>query len=150
MHKDFAREYFEIQLTSMENDNKYKVTSQSDFVALVQVQAGNYLPVLRIQADNFDLEPPIIEFADPATGERLIDNNWPTGSPIATGNNLFPGFIICVTGNKVYHTHPSHLQESFHKHRNTFSLKRFIDRIMEKIVSGQLNMANTGGIYNAR
>lgn len=148
IHKDFAREYFEIQLAALERDSAYKVTRKSDFLALVRVQAGNYLPVFRIQADNFDLEPPLIEFADPVTGERLNDNLWPTGSPIASGNSLFPGPMICVSGNRAYHTHPSHLQDPFHLYRNTFSIKRFLERIVEKIVSGQMNMSGTGGVYN--
>lgn len=149
MHKDFAKEYFDIQLKMMESDPSFEVIRKSDTLALVRVKVGNYQPLFRIQADNYDLEPPLIEFADPRTGEKLNDNQWPTGASIANGNSLYPGYIICRTGNRSFHTHPNHLGQLFHLYRNTFCIKAFIDEIVRKISIGQINMSNTGGIYNA-
>jgi hypothetical protein len=148
MHKDFSKEYFDMQLRLMEADPRYEVIKKSDFVSLVKVRAGIYRPVFLIVADNYDLEPPLVEFANPVTGERLEDGIWPQGSPIATGNSLFPGPIICVSGNRSFHTHPGHLNQTFHVMRNNFTIKRITDRVADKIVSGQLNMSFTGGIYN--
>lgn len=148
MHKDFSKEYFDRQLSLMELDSNYEVERKSDFVAVVKVRAGRFQPAFRIQADGFDLEPPLIEFADPITGCRLEDGRWPQGSPIANGNSLYPGNIICVTGNRTFHTHPGHLLQSFHSIRNNFVIKRITDRVVDKILTGQLNMESTGGIYN--
>lgn len=150
MHKDFAKEYFKMQLREMELDGRYSVNRVSQFEVLVRVQAGSYLPVFRIKADNFDLEPPLIEFADPETGERLDDSKWPPdGGGVASGNSLYPGKLFCRPGNIAYHTHPSHLAQHFDGLRNRFTLKTFFDRLVRKIVDGTINMTNTGGVYNA-
>lgn len=148
MHKDFAREYFDLQLKELEAESRYRVDRKGDFLCVVTVQAGKYLPAFRVQADGFDLEPPLIEFADPSTGERLNDSRWPQGKSIASGNALFPGPIICVTGNRTYHTHSSHLGEPFHHFRNLFTLKAFLDRLTSSIADGSTTMQSTGGVYN--
>lgn len=148
MHKDFAQEYFELQLHEMEADARYNIQRTGDFEVLVSVQAGRYLPVFRIKADYFDLEPPLIEFADPNTGMKLDNSRWPSGQSIASGNNLLPGNIICVTGNRAYHTHPGHIGETFHAFRNNFTFKGFLDRLADNIAAGRTNMDATGGIYN--
>lgn len=147
MHEQIAEEYFELQLQELERDERYTVKRKSKLEAIVTIRAGMFLPVLRIKADNYDLEPPLIEFADPNTEEKLPEGKWPTGSGIASGNNLYPGPIICITGNRTYHTHSSHLTEQFHKFRNTFTIKRFIDRVAGYIQDGRMNMNATRGIY---
>jgi len=149
MHKSLSVEYFGIQLADLER-NGYVVDKKSDEVVVVTRQEGQYLLDFRVQGDQFDLEPPLIEFADPNTGERLADHLWPQGQPIINGgNSIFPGKMLCRTGNRAYHTHQSHLIDPFSKHRNGFTLRRFLDVLVERITSGQINMMPTGGIYNA-
>lgn len=148
MHRELAREFFQMQLQELIADTRYLVTPISDMEALVRVQAGSFLPVFRIKADESGLEAPLIEFADPYTSERLPDEKWPQVSGIASGNTLYPGKIICRPGNIAYHTHQSHLNNPFDRIRNHFTLKTFFDRFATKFEVANFNMDNTGGIYN--
>lgn len=150
MHMEFSKKCFHNQIAFLEADPKYNVIRLSDLKALVSVQAGSYLPVFLIKADNFDLEPPLIEFADPVTGERLEDSKWPDNSPIVSGHTMYGPKFICRSGNLAYHTYLGHLTDVFDKFRNTFTIKDFLDEMVRKIQSGSLNMGTTGGIYNVR
>jgi len=150
MHFELSKKLFNQQLLALEKDDLYSIIKKDSLFALVKVQAGKYLPVLRIVADNYDLDPPLIEFANPETGKRLDNSKWPKGRGIARGNKLYPGKFICRPGNRVYHTHPSHINSHFYNYRNTFTIKHFIDVIIDKIQNNTWNMNPTGGIYNEK
>jgi hypothetical protein len=67
--------------------------------------------------DGYDALAPVLDFADPATGERGREQwprmgNAPYNSIVYGGEHL-P--ILCVPGTRGYHLHPSHCAESHDK-----------------------------------
>lgn len=74
---------------------------------------------LRLECRQWDEQPPSIEL--------LHEDGTPvTAQPPGAGNIFFPGhhpivgrFFICMRGVREYHTHPSHLTESWSNYRGT-------------------------------
>jgi hypothetical protein len=79
----------------------------------------------------FDAQPPAVSMADPHTRDPLPLERWTPGVP----HSIHPTFgrpFICIQGVLEYHTHPSHLDDSWDRYRRTFRISQIVRRLLDK------------------
>ncbi len=79
----------------------------------------------------FDAQPPAVVMADPQNRELLALDGWTPGVPHSIHPTLGRPFI-CIQGVLEYHTHPSHLDDSWDRYRRTFRIPQLVRRLLDK------------------
>lgn len=79
----------------------------------------------------FDAHPPGVVMADPLTRGALPLERWTPGVPHSIHPTLGRPFI-CIQGVIEYHTHPSHVDDSWDRYRRTFRIPQLVRRLLDK------------------
>lgn len=100
---------------------------------LVQFERGrDGAPGLfRLRCDRFDMAPPSLSMLDVESLEELPLERWTTGVP----HSLHPVTqlpFVCLQGLAEYHTHPSHLDDSWDRYRYRYRPPQTVRRLLEK------------------
>ena len=84
--------------------------------------------------DDWDEIPPSLSLHDAEGGRELPwaewpKGDWPVGEHDATGKPF-----LCLPGIREYHTHQSHVGDSWHGYRlrGTYRLRDIVDRVQQK------------------
>jgi hypothetical protein len=87
--------------------------------------------VFRLECAEFDAQPPSVAMLDPDTGEELPIGRWTPGVPHSVHPVTGKPFV-CIQGIAEYHSHPSHLDDSWDRYRNRFRLPQTIRALLRK------------------
>ena len=118
MHEVLARTNFERDVADLGAvaANSYQLTVNGRVYPILDVTICHSRPLrLRLRADDWDDQPPSIELLNPdgsAMTDRLPGSIFHPGPHPATGRPF-----ICMRGSREFHTHPSHLNESWAQYR---------------------------------
>jgi hypothetical protein len=103
----------------------------TDVFAAFATGRGGRAGVFRLDCAAYDASPPGVAMVDPKTGEELSQAKWTPGVP----HSLHPVTgkpFVCIQGTAEYHTHPSHVDDSWDRYRARFRLRQTIRRLLEK------------------
>jgi hypothetical protein len=100
---------------------------------LVRFERGrDHLPgVFRLGCAQFDAQPPSVAMVDPDTGQDLPIERWTPGVPHSI-HPITGRPFVCIQGVAEYHSHPSHLDDSWDRYRNRYRLAQTIRRLLDK------------------
>lgn len=84
-----------------------------------------------VDCAGFDAQPPAVLMADPENRELLPLERWTPGVPHSVHPTLGRPFI-CIQGVFEYHTHPSHLDDSWDRYRRTFRIPQLVRRLLDR------------------
>lgn len=87
--------------------------------------------VFALRCSQFDAEPPSVAMVDQQTLEDLPPERWTPGVCHGVHPVTGRGFV-CIQGVAEYHTHPSHLEDSWDRYRNRFRIPQTIRRLLQK------------------
>lgn len=87
--------------------------------------------MFRLACGQFDAEPPSVSMVDPEAHSELSMERWTPGVPHSVHPVTGKPFV-CLQGTAEYHTHPSHLDDSWDRYRRVFRLKETIHRLLQK------------------
>jgi hypothetical protein len=79
----------------------------------------------------YDAEAPSFAMVDPASREPLPIERWTPGVPHSVHPSTGLPFV-CLQGIAEYHTHPSHLDDSWDRYRFRFRLPQTVVRLLDK------------------
>ena len=89
----------------------------------------------RFACDDWDQHPPSLSLSDPDTGAELGWERWPQSGWAAQGSHPVTGRpFLCLPGLLEYHTHSSHLNDSWvnYRPRRSYQLRYIVDRVWQK------------------
>jgi hypothetical protein len=87
--------------------------------------------VFRFGCAYFDAQPPSVAMVDPGTGVELPLERWTPGIP----HGLHPVTgkpFVCIQGVAEYHSHPSHLGDSWDRYRHRYRIPQTAKRLLQK------------------
>jgi hypothetical protein len=85
----------------------------------------------RLGCGAFDAQPPSVAMVDPDTHAELILERWTPG--VAHGLHPATGKpFVCIQGVAEYHSHPSHLGDSWDRYRNRYRIAQTVRRLLQK------------------
>ncbi len=87
--------------------------------------------VFRLDCSAFDANPPSVAMVDPESGEELTLERWTPGVP----HSIHPVTrrpFVCLQGVAEYHTHPSHLADSWDRYRKRYRIPQTVRRLLQK------------------
>jgi hypothetical protein len=87
--------------------------------------------LFRLGCAKFDAEPPTVAMLDPQTREELPLERWTPGVPHSIHPVTGKPFV-CLQGTAEYHSHPSHLQDSWDRYRPVFRLAQTVRVLLTK------------------
>ena len=87
--------------------------------------------LFRIDCRGFDARPPSVAMVSPFTEEVLPIEQWTAGVPHSI-HPLTRKPFVCIQGTAEYHTHPSHLADSWDRYRNRFRIPQLIRALLHK------------------
>ncbi len=87
--------------------------------------------VFRLACGQFDAESPSVSMVDPTAHTELSMEQWTPGVPHSV-HPLTGKPFVCLQGTAEYHTHPSHLADSWDRYRRVFRLKETVHRLLQK------------------
>ena len=87
--------------------------------------------LFRLDCARFDAEPISVGMVDPATRAELAIDEWTPGVPHSV-HPLSGKAFICLQGVAEYHTHPSHLGDSWDRYRYVYRVPQLVRRLLEK------------------
>ena len=79
----------------------------------------------------YDAEAPSFAMVDPASRDPLPIERWTPGVPHSVHPSTGQSFV-CLQGIAEYHTHPSHLDDSWDRYRFRFRLPQTVVRLLDK------------------
>ena len=140
MHKELSNQLFSLQMDhllgseELKNEGIALVLRKKAFAVIkIPVKKNGKNIYLKIENINFDVDPLHLYFVDSNHFEQLPPEAYPSGPGIASGHDLLPNPIICISSTYSYHTHPSHRNSSFDIYRNGFILSNLIKTIKRHI-----------------
>lgn len=89
----------------------------------------------RFSCDDWDELPPSLSLHHPVDGRPLTWPEWPKGGWSVLDRHPSTGKpFLCLPGIREYHTHPSHLSESWEgfRLRGTYQLRGIVDRVQQR------------------
>lgn len=89
----------------------------------------------RFTCDDWDEIPPSLTLHDPNGGKGLSWAEWPKGGWVVHKSHPSAGEpFLCLPGIREYHTHPSHLGDSWegYRLRGTYRLRGIVDRVYQR------------------
>jgi hypothetical protein len=85
----------------------------------------------RLGCAYFDAQPPSVAMVDPDSGLELPLDKWTPG--VAHGLHPATGKpFVCIQGIAEYHSHPSHLTDSWDRYRNRYRIPQTAKRLLQK------------------
>lgn len=87
--------------------------------------------LFRLSCSRFDAEAPSVAMLDSASREVLPLERWTPGVPHSIHPTTGQPFI-CLQGVAEYHSHPSHLDDSWDRYRFRFRLPQTVLRLLDK------------------
>ena len=87
--------------------------------------------LFRFACERFDAEPPSVSMLDPETHEELPIERWTPG----VAHSIHPGTnrpFVCLQGIAEYHSHPSHLGDTWDRYRFRFRIPQTASRLLDK------------------
>ena len=87
--------------------------------------------LFRLGCSTFDAEAPSVAMVDVTTLEMLAMERWTTGVPHSVHPSTGQPFV-CLQGVAEYHSHPSHLDDSWDRYRFRFRLAQTVIRLLDK------------------
>lgn len=87
--------------------------------------------LFRLDCAHFDTEPPGVGMLDPESRDELLIERWTTGVPHSVHPKTGKPFV-CAQGIAEYHSHPSHINDSWDRYRNTFRLAQTVRLLLNK------------------
>lgn len=102
-------------------------------VVLIRFQRGRdgQPGAFRLDCAQFDAQPPSVAMVDPDSGQDLPMERWTPGVP----HSIHPVTgrpFVCLQGVAEYHSHPSHLDDSWDRYRTRYRLAQTIRRLLDK------------------
>lgn len=118
MHEVLARTNFDADVANLTDSlaASYGLTLNSRTFPVLDVSINHSRPLrLRMIADNWDDVPPSIELLNPdgsTLSGQIPGGIFHPGPHPSTGRPF-----VCMRGTREFHTHPSHLNESWSQYR---------------------------------
>lgn len=85
----------------------------------------------RLDCKHFDAQPPSIAMVDPESRTELPLEKWTPG--VAHGiHPMARRPFVCIQGIAEYHSHPSHLADSWDRYRNRYRIPQTAKRLLLK------------------
>jgi hypothetical protein len=84
-----------------------------------------------LDCSQFDAQPISVDMVTNETHESLPMDQWTPGVP----HSLHPVTgrpFVCLQGIAEYHSHPSHVADSWDRYRTTYRLPQLVRRLLEK------------------
>ncbi len=136
MHSEDSKKYFIEQLQDIMDCPRIKergaVVNKDGglaFILSTTKKITGQHPIIRVDCTGFDLDPPLVEFLNPISSQKLENGFWPGG----TVDHHIYGKAICLRGTRGYHTHESHLQDSFDLYRNGYTLLSLVLSLLDRV-----------------
>ena len=85
----------------------------------------------RLDCSGFDANPPSVMMVDPQSGEELTIERWTPGVPHSI-HPLSGRPFVCLQGVAEYHTHPSHVADSWDRYRKRYRIPQTVRRLLQK------------------
>ena len=137
MRKDLTEKLLDSELASCLEDGQLQgewiriERKDTDVFAWFTKGRDGQPGMFRLDCSRFDASPPSVSMVDPSTAVELPLERWTPG--VAHGIHPSTGKpFVCLQGTAEYHTHPSHLDDSWDKYRARFRLRQTIGRLFEK------------------
>ena len=89
----------------------------------------------RFTCEDWDELPPSLSLHHPDSGEALRWEEWPQGGWVVHNSHPSTGRpFLCLPGIREYHTHTSHLRDSWegYRLRGTYRLRDIMDRVQQR------------------
>jgi hypothetical protein len=138
MHKDLSKSIFDAQVDAIPallfEKRGWRVIDRTYPIFEVAFQApGRTIMRVRMRCNDWNELPPNVELLD-ADGVYLT--SLPTGSTNVFNNSqheVTKHPFICMAGSREYHTHPSHIADSWegYKNRDSYTLPNIMGQIWE-------------------
>jgi hypothetical protein len=87
--------------------------------------------LLQFGCSRYDAEAPSFAMVDPVSREVLPIERWTPGVPHSIHPSTGQPFV-CLQGIAEYHTHPSHVDDSWDRYRFRFRLPQTVARLLDK------------------
>jgi len=87
--------------------------------------------VFKLDCSRFDAEPPSVSMVDAVTSSDLPLERWTPGVPHSI-HPITQKPFVCLQGVAEYHSHPSHLDDSWDRYRNRFRIPQLGQRLLDK------------------
>jgi hypothetical protein len=87
--------------------------------------------MFQLDCGQFDAQPPSVAMVDPDTGQDLPIERWTPGVPHSI-HPITGRPFVCIQGVAEYHSHPSHLDDSWDRYRTRYRLAQTIRRLLQK------------------
>jgi|ERR1700681_1633008 len=87
--------------------------------------------VFQLDCSEFDANPPSVAMIDFESWAELTLERWTPGVP----HSIHPVTgrpFVCLQGIAEYHTHPSHVADSWDRYRKRFRIPQTVRRLLQK------------------
>jgi hypothetical protein len=92
---------------------------------------GGKSGVFRLDCWNYDTQPPSVSMVHPLSLTELPMEQWTPGVP----HSIHPVTnrpFVCIQGVAEYHSHPSHVDDSWDRYRTRFRVPQAILKLLQK------------------
>lgn len=144
MHKQLSQDLFTRQVDGIPSElfekRRWRLLSREYPIFEVAFAApGRSTMVVRMNCDDWNEKPPSIELLD-AEGKHL--ETLPTGPTNvfnSSKHNITQRPFICMAGSREYHTHQSHIGDSWegYKNRSGFTLPEILTQVWDAWLKSQ-------------
>jgi len=84
-----------------------------------------------LRCANYDAQPPSVAMLDPVSLAVLPIGSWTAGVPHSIHPVTQQPFV-CLQGIAEYHSHPSHLDDSWDRYRNRVRIRETVFALLKK------------------
>ncbi len=137
MNEEVARALLDAELRVSRRDERLRrararLSRRGTDVYVAFDRGRDGLPgVFRLRCGHYDAQPPSVAMVDPDTLDELPLWRWTAGVPHSIHPRTGRPFV-CLQGIAEYHTHPSHITDSWDRYRTRVRLRETIVALLRK------------------